>query len=132
MAVPARIWILYVVTDLRELLAGRRLSLLACSGVGVSADGAASHASSTTVTSSKLSTTCSILGISERTLASSPRLVGGVEMEGDALDIARSSACLSVRTVMLDRVDDVDVGERSRSAMLVGEEDCNACRGRCL
>jgi hypothetical protein len=33
---------------------------------------------------------------------------------------------------MLDRVEDVDVGERSRSAMIVGEEGCNARRGRYL
>jgi hypothetical protein len=45
------------------------------------------------------------------TLASSPRLVGGVEMEGDALDVARASPCLSVCTVMLERVEDVEVGE---------------------
>lgn len=132
MAVPARICTLYVATDLRELLAGRRLSVVASTVLGLSCDGVVSQSVSRADASSCTSTICSILGISEATLASSPRLVGGVEMDGDALDMARMSACLSVRTVMLDTVEDVDVGEVSRSAMVVGDKGCNACRGRYL
>ena len=111
MAVPARICTLYVVTDLREALAGRRISLLAASGAVVCAGAAVSLVICKPGASSYTSTACSILVISDMTLASSPRLVGGVEMEGDALDVARASPCLSVCTVMLERVEDVEVGE---------------------
>lgn len=47
----------------------------------------------------------------------SSRLVGGVQMERDALDIMRTSAGFSIWTVMLDSVDDVDVGDSPRVAM---------------
>jgi hypothetical protein len=132
MAVPARICTLYVVTDLRELLAGRRLSLLAAPGAVVCAGPEVAPVICSPGASSYTSTACSILVDSDSTLASSPRLVGGVEMDGDALDMARASACLSVRTVMFDRVEDVEVGERSRSAMVAEERRYSARRGRGL
>jgi hypothetical protein len=61
--------------------------------------------------------------VSDKTLYSSSRLVGGVEMEGDALDMMRTSACFSVWTVMLDKVDEVDVGEAFRAAMAMRLRD---------
>lgn len=71
--------------------------------------------------------------MSDTMLYSSSRLVGGVEMEGDALDMMRTSACFSVWTVMLDSVDDVDVGDASRAAMASGAQSrgrgCVACPG---
>jgi hypothetical protein len=69
--------------------------------------------------------------MSDKTLNSSSRLVGGVEMEGDALDMARTSTCFSVWTVMLESVDDVDVGEAERVAMIAQMHDVwSRCGGR--
>jgi hypothetical protein len=59
----------------------------------------------------------SVFAFSDCTLYSSSRLVGGVDMEGDALDMMRASICFSVWTVMLESVEDVDVGDASRAAM---------------
>src|SRR5688572_27479585 len=74
---------------------------------------------------------CSILVVSDSTLCSSSRLVGGVEMEGDALDMMRMSACFSVCTVMFDSVDEVDVGEASRAAMVECSRGLVALRLSC-
>lgn len=55
---------------------------------------------------------------SDSTLVSSPRLVGGVEVGGDALEEARKSGCFSVCTVILEWTETVDDGDVSRSAIL--------------
>jgi hypothetical protein len=121
---------LYVVTDLRELRADRRPSLggmpRAVSGVSGASSGARGMEAVP-----KDSASCSTFVASESTLYSSSRLVGGVEMEGDALDMARTSTCFSVCTVMLDSVEDVDVGEASRAAMARAlRERLARCDGR--
>lgn len=59
-------------------------------------------------------------------LAPSSRLVGGVEMGGDALDVARAPVCW---TALLDSMDDIDIGEPSRAAMVV-ERSPYRSRGR--
>jgi hypothetical protein len=59
---------------------------------------------------SDMSPVCSALVMSDRTQCSSSRLVGGVEMDGDALIMIRVLACFSVRTVMSNGVD-VNGGE---------------------
>lgn len=102
---------------MRELRAGRLLSELGASGAGWD-DGCASAGATGVEASSWTSTGCSIFAASDRMLASSPRLVGGVEVGGDALVVLRDAACFSVWTVMLDNVDEVDVGDVSRSAMV--------------
>lgn len=104
-------------TDLRELRVGLRLSALGVLDGVVSSPGVLGNARGVE-SSSASSKTCSTLVTSESTLASSSKLVGGVELEGDALDIAQILACLSVCTVIFDRVDDVDAGEMPLSAML--------------
>lgn len=58
-------------------------------------------------------------------LAPSSRLVGGVEMEGDALDMARVATCLSGTAVRSERLDEVDVGEAARRRMAVEEREDN-------
>jgi hypothetical protein len=80
---------------------------------------------------SAMSPACSAFVLSDRTLYSSSRLVGGVEIDGDALDMIRASTCFSVRTVMLDSVDDVDDGEASRAAMAGGSRGLVALRLSC-
>ena len=55
--------------------------------------------------------------MSEATLCSSPRLVGGVEVGGDALIEERDVACFSVSTAMHETVDIIDAGDVSLSAM---------------
>jgi hypothetical protein len=62
------------------------------------------------------------------TLAPSSRLVGGVEMGGDALDVARAPVRCGA---LLESMDDVDVGEPSRSAMAVEGSPCGS-RGKCV
>ena len=91
MAVPARICTLYVTTDLRELRDGRRASApdVSRAGSGVSVPVCAS-AVGLAEASSNSSVVCSSFVISDMTLAPSSRLVGGVEMGGDALDVARA------------------------------------------
>jgi hypothetical protein len=51
-------------------------------------------------------------------LASSPRLVGGVEVGGDAVEESRNAGPFSVWTVMLDRIDRAEPGDASRPVML--------------
>jgi hypothetical protein len=64
------------------------------------------------------------------TLAPSSRLVGGVEMGGDALDVARAPVRCSA---LLESMDDVDVGDPSRSAMAVKGSSCGSeSRGKCV
>lgn len=57
-------------------------------------------------------------------LASSPRLVGGVEVGGDALEV-RESSSLPAGAVTRERREAVDEGEVVRSAMLGA---CGGCR----
>jgi hypothetical protein len=78
--------------------------------------------------SSYNSVVCSNFVISDMMLAPSSRLVGGVEMGGDALDVARAPVCW---TAMFDSMDDVDMGEPSRSAMVVEGSPCGS-RGKCV
>src|SRR5690242_13437405 len=81
-AVPARIWTLYVTTDLRELRDGRRPSVLGVSG-WTSGMPTCAPAVGLAEASSYSSVVCSSFVISDMMLAPSSRLVGGVEMGGD-------------------------------------------------
>jgi hypothetical protein len=47
--------------------------------------------------------------------------VGGVDIGGDAVEDEREAPCSPVWTVMHERVDDVDVGDVSRPAMIAGD-----------
>lgn len=58
-------------------------------------------------------------------LASSPRLVGGVEVGGDAVEV-RESSSFPARAVMIERSETDDEGEVFRSAMLIA---CDVRRG---
>jgi hypothetical protein len=60
----------------------------------------------------------SIFAASESTLASSPRLVGGVDIRGDAAAEERDADCCSVPTVMHERAGDEEAGDVFRSAMV--------------
>lgn len=124
-AVPARICTLYVTTDLRELRDGRRPSVFGESDCGGGAP-ACSSAVGLVEASSYISIVCSSFVISDMTLASSSRLVGGVEMGGDALDVARA---LADWIALVDGMDDTDMGEPSRAAM-VDKESPSRSRGR--
>lgn len=114
-------------TDLRELRDGRRPSVfgVSCAESGVSVGASACDVAEA---SSYTSVVCSSFVTSDMTLAPSSRLVGGVEMGGDALDVARAPVCW---TAVLDSMDEVDMGEPSRSAIVVGGSLCGS-RGKCV
>ena len=70
-----------------------------------------------TTVSSCDSVVISTFAASESTLASSPRLVGGVDIRGDAAAEESDADCVSAM-VMHERTDDVDSGDVFRSAMV--------------
>lgn len=68
--------------------------------------------------------------MSDKTLASSPWLVGGVECGGDALMELREPGCFSVWTVTEECTEDVEVGDASRPAMMSTDEEVEPGVGR--
>lgn len=121
MAVPARIWTLYVVTEAREALTERLPSLGGTSGVGCGVSWTSGSAG-VSGRSTPESACDSIFAVSERTLDSSPRLVGGVDIGGDAVEEARE-ACPFRRCAVPEEVAEaVDVGDVSRPAMAAAGE----------
>jgi hypothetical protein len=60
--------------------------------------------------------------VSERTLDSSPRLVGGVDIGGDAVEEDRKAGPFLKCAVMEEVADEIDVGDVSRPAMVAVDD----------
>lgn len=107
---------MYVVTEAREALTERLPSLGGTSGVGCGLVWTSSSAGVSGRSTTK-SACDSIFAVSERTLDSSPRLVGGVDIGGDAVEEAREAWPFLKCAVTEEVAEEVDVGDVSRPAM---------------